>query len=426
MKEDFLHYVWHFKKFKFTQLHTFQNHELSILHTGYYLKQSGPDFFNAQLLIDNQKWAGNVEIHLKSSDWYVHHHETDSNYDNVILHVVWEHDVEIYRKDATVIPVLELKHYVDQSVVENYNQLVAAKSWINCENQLKNLPEFTLSHWIERLYIERLEQKTSELELVLLKTTTNWEHVFYISLARSFGLNTNGVSFQELLLSIPFSVLKKEQHDLLALEALFFGRVGLLENHFEDNYYQDLKSKWHFLVHKYQLQSTSIVAPEFFKHRPDNFPTIRLAQLAQLLHRESNLLQRCLDTTSLSAFYTLFNIQVSDYWKTHYTFDHKSTFKSKSLSKGFVDLLLLNCVLPIKFSYSKSKGIQNIEELLALALEIKSEKNSIIEKFQQFGLASSSSLHSQALLHLKSKYCNQNKCLQCEIGKNLINFTSPK
>ncbi len=423
MKEDFLHFVWRFKKWKRTPLKTFQNQALDILHPGYYLQNAGPDFFHALLRIDSQKWAGNVEIHLKSSDWYVHHHETDANYDSVILHVVWEHDVAVYRNDASEIPVLELKHYVDASLVNKYRELLAAKTWINCEKQLHLLSQSTLSLWLERLYIERLEQKTMALEELLRQTTNNWEQVFFNALAKSFGLNSNGAAFEALFRTLPFSVLKKEQHDLEALEALLFGGSGLLNHPFEDTYPKHLKAKWLFLAHKYQLPITPNLAPQFFKHRPDNFPTIRLAQLAQLLHQKPLLFQQCVSVNSLLDLKGLFTIRASRYWDTHYTFDHATRSKPKYLSNDFIDLLILNCVVPVLFCYAKHKGIHNSELLLEFVGKIKSERNSTIDKFQQLGLQSHSSLHSQAFMHLKNNYCNQNKCLHCEIGKNLINFT---
>ncbi|WP_299518855.1 DUF2851 family protein [uncultured Flavobacterium sp.] len=418
MKEDFLHYVWQYKKFAFTNLKTVSGQELTIIHSGYYIQQAGPDFFNAQIIIDNQKWAGNIEIHLKSSDWYVHHHETDGNYDNVILHVVWEHDTDVFRKNNTVIPVLELKQHVSNEVLQQYSQLFTQKAWINCENQLSTIDGFTISNWIERLFFERLEKKANEVEILLQKNTFDWEATFFQLLAKSFGLNTNGEAFLKMAESLPYSVIKKERVKVENIEALFFGSTGLLE---EDN---DLKKRWDYLKHKHQLDSNFFQPVQFFKHRPDNFPSIRLAQLAHLIVQHQHFFQLIVKANSTQEIYPFFNSTISEYWKSHYVFDKPHLKKNKKLSKNFIDLLILNCILPIKFAYGHSNGNINPEELIALASEIASEKNTIIEKFAHFGLVSTNSYHSQAVLQLKKEYCNTNRCLNCAIGQKLINFTS--
>lgn len=425
MKEEFLHFVWLYKKFKFTQLFTTVGHPVTILNTGQYLQKAGPDFFNAQLLIGQQKWAGNVEIHLKSSDWYVHHHENDSNYDNVVLHVVWEHDVDVFRKNNETIPVLELKNVVLPETIFYYEQLMKPKSWINCEKEIKTIDKFILANWFERLFIERLQKKTIEVNELLQETTNNWETIFYTLLAKSFGLNTNGLAFLKMMQLLPYSIIRKERHQLKSLEALFFGTVGLLESTHEDIYFIELKKKWLFLKHKYNLRYHSELSVQFFKHRPDNFPTIRLAQLAQLIHQNEDLFNLCLETSSVQELYKLFRVQVSDYWLSHYVFDRESSVKKKFLSQSFVDLLILNCIIPIKYCYATSIGKDCIETIIEIATAIPSEKNAIIEKFQKIGIKSLDSYHSQALLQLKNEYCNFNQCLSCEIGQKLINFTSP-
>ena len=423
MKEDFLHYVWQYKKFAFTNLQTVSGQELIIIHSGYYIQQAGPDFFNAQVVIDNQKWAGNIEIHLKSSDWYVHHHEKDANYDNVILHVVWEHDTDVFRKNNTVVPVLELKQHVSNEVLHQYKQLFTQKTWINCENQLAKVDNFIISNWIERLFFERLEKKANEVEMLLQKNTFDWEATFFQLLAKSFGLNTNGEAFLKMAESLPYSVIKKERVEAENIEALFFGSTRLLEEDSEDFYYNDLKKRWSYLKHKHQLNSLFFQPVQFFKHRPDNFPSIRLAQLAQLIVQHQHLFQLIIQAKSIQEIYPFFNSTISEYWKTHYVFDKPHLKKNKKLSKNFIDLLILNCILPIKFAFSHSVGTINPEELIALASQIAGEKNTITEKFTHFGLISINSYHSQAVLHLKKEYCNTNKCLNCAIGQKLINFT---
>ncbi|MEZ4838973.1 DUF2851 family protein [Flavobacterium sp.] len=424
MKEDFLHYVWQYKKFALTNLKTFSGQELTIIHSGYYVQQAGPDFFNAQIIIDNQKWAGNIEIHSKSSDWYVHHHQTDANYDNVILHVVWEHDTDVFRKNNTVIPVFELKQHVSHEVLQHYKNLFAQKTWINCENQLATIDSFTISNWIERLFFERLEKKANEVETLLQKNTFDWEATFFQLLAKSFGLNTNGEAFLKMAESIPYSVVKKEGFEVKSLEALFFGATGLLEDENEDNYFDDLKKRWNYLKYKYRLNVNYYDSVQFFKLRPDNFPTIRLAQLAQIIAKQHHLFQNLINTNSIHQIYHYFDCNVTEYWQSHYVFDKPHSRRNKKITKSFIDLLVLNCILPIKFAFAHINGNSIEENIVALASEIVSEKNTIIDKFKSVGLASTNSYQSQAMLQLKKEYCNINKCLHCAIGQKLINFTS--
>jgi hypothetical protein len=237
MKEDFLHYLWKFKKFNTSDLETTNHQNITILHAGQYLQSAGPDFFNAQLIIENQKWAGNIEIHLKSSDWYLHHHETDASYDNVILHVVWEHNVNIFRKDNTEIPTLELKNYVDQETIVKYQLLVSLKTWIYCENQIQQVPDFIMRNWKERLFFERLERKSEFIDVVLQQTHNDWEATLFMLLAKNFGLNINGPVFFKIASAIPFSIIRKESAIVESLEALLFGVAGLLDEEKEDVYF---------------------------------------------------------------------------------------------------------------------------------------------------------------------------------------------
>lgn len=420
MKEDFLHYIWQNKKFDFSNLRTTQGEDLIISNSGSYLQQEGPDFFNAQLIINKQKWAGNVEIHVKSSDWYLHNHENDSNYDSVILHVVWQHDSEIYRKDNSEIPVLELKDYVSKEALEKYNKLVTTKSWIYCENEIASVKEIIISNWKERLFFERLERKAIKIQELLDETKNDWEAVLFCMLAKNFGLNVNGQSFYELAKSIPYSIIKKEANNSENLEALFFGVGNLLKEDKQDTYYQNLQNRWKMLQYKYQLKDLFVSPIQFFKLRPDNFPTIRLAQLAQLYHLKHSLFSEIIHANSIDQLYFIFKNDTSIYWKNHYNFEKESNSKVKSLSTSFIDLLIINTVIPIKFLYARAFGKDNLEELIELISNIKPEKNNIIEKFSTFKIKSENAFETQSLLQLKNEYCNFKKCLQCSVGLALL------
>lgn len=420
MKEDFLHHVWQHKKFAVTKLQTTTGESIQILNSGQYLQLAGPDFFNAQLIIGNQKWAGNIEIHLKSSDWYLHQHEKDTAYDSVILHVVWEHDTPVFRENNTEIPTVELKKYVPLEEVHKYQSLVATKAWIYCENQIAQIPSFVFDHWLTRLYFERLERKSAEIEKLLSDSNNDWEAVLFCMLAKNFGLNTNGLAFLDMAKGIPFSVIRKEAFSLEKLEALFFGQANMLSYDFQDQYAKILSQEYDYLAHKYKLKEKGYTSVAFFKHRPDNFPTIRLAQLAALYHKEHNLFSKLIQTNSLSDLYRLFDVSVSEYWDTHYNFDKISSKKRKKISTSFMDLLILNTIVPIKFAYNKFRNQANEETLLSIVEAIPSEKNAIIEKFKEIGVISTSAFESQALLQLKNEYCEAKKCLQCAIGLQLL------
>jgi hypothetical protein len=421
VKEDLLHYIWKYKLFAVEQLKTTQKETIQLINAGDHNHNTGPDFFNAQLKIDNQLWAGNVEIHVKSSDWYVHGHEKDSNYDTVILHVVWEDDVEIFRKDNSLIPTLELKNYVNEEILTNYRKLFSTpQKWINCENDIASIDEFLLNNWLERLYIERLEQKSDLIQQLLDDSKNDWEAVLFKMLSKNFGLKVNGDAFLNVANSIDFSILRKEKHTLLNIEALLFGQAVLLNDDIQDGYYQHLQKEYGYLQKKYQLQLNNKSQIQFFRLRPNNFPTIRLAQLATLLHYNQNMFSKVMETTQLKDFYELFDISVSEYWQTHYSFTSTSKKYNKKLTKPFVDLLLINTIIPLQFMYLKHINKLNVERLLNIVRQIKTEKNTIINKYKLLNVASNNALESQALLQLKNEYCTKQKCLQCAIGKFLI------
>ncbi|MCL9807337.1 DUF2851 family protein [Flavobacterium amniphilum] len=420
MKEDFLHYVWQYKKFAFSGLRTVQGELLQILDTGNSLRQSGPDFFNARIILDDQKWAGNVEIHLKSSDWYLHHHERDQHYDNVILHVVWKHDAGVFRKDNSEIPVLEICHFVSPDLIRDYQKLQARKSWVNCENEIKTIPQFLMQNWNERLFFERLERKVEPINALLKESNNDWEATFFCLLAKNFGLNVNGEPFYRIACSIPFSVIRKESFDVQYLEALFFGQAGFLTSESQDNYVKELKDLHDYLSIKYQLEKNVHPPIEFFRLRPDNFPTIRLGQLAMLYHRHRNLFSKIITIKTLPEFYALFDVSVSSYWELHYNFEKSSKLKDKTLSKSFVDLLIINTVIPFKFAYDLFLGKDISEEHINILQKIAPESNSIINKFKEFGIEAVNAFETQSLLQLKNVYCDKNRCLECAVGIELL------
>ncbi len=420
MKEDFLHHVWNFQKFH-GEVKTHSLETLEVIQPGTKNIHAGPDFFNAQILLNGQRWAGNIEIHVKSSDWYAHHHETDPNYDNVILHVVWEHDAMVYRKDNTMIPTIEIKNYVDKTVFLNYQQLLTQnKQWINCEKDFAYIDDLLLKNWFDRLYLERLQQKTSTLQEVLQANNNDWEALLFVMLAKNFGLKVNGEAFFCLAQSLDFSVVKKCAQDGESLEALLLGQAGLLDEEREDFKYMEVKRLYKYLFTKYQLKNKASICPKFFRLRPPNFPTIRISQLAQLYSQKQHLFSQLIEAKRTEEFYAIFDVAASTYWDTHYNFEITSAKRRKSLTKKFINLLLINTIIPIKFCYALQMGKDNSEEIMALISTIQREENTLVTKFNKLKNVVHSALDSQAIIQLKNKYCDNNKCLDCAVGNYLL------
>ena len=421
MKENLLHFVWKLKLFSVNHLKSTNAEIIEIISAGTENLNSGPDFLNAKLKINNQLWAGNVEIHLNSSDWYAHNHESDENYDSVILHVVWEHSVDVFRKTNQPIATLELKNYISKDLLNNYQQLFSKnKNWINCEKDIAGIDSFIFNNWLERLYIERLEIKSEQIQNMVAKLNNNWEAALFVLLAKNFGLKINSEAFMNFANSFDFSIARKVSNNLEQLEALFFGQAGMLSNDYESEYYKKLKKEYDYLRVKFQLTPISNGQVQFFRLRPNNFPTIRLSQLAMVYHRHQNLFSKIIETDNILEFYELFDEATSAYWETHYTFETTSKKSIKKLTKPFIDLLLINTIIPLKFLYLKSLGTNEISSALTIIANIKPEKNVIISKFNELNIKSNTAFETQALLQLKNDYCNKQRCLNCAIGKELI------
>ncbi len=421
INEDFLHYLWKHKYLSLNQLQTTEGLEVTILNPGEHNLNSGPDFFNAKLIIGGQTWAGNIEIHLKSSDWYIHHHEEDTAYDNVILHVVWQHDTEIYRATNNTIPALEIKNYVDSQLLKNYRNLFLKPiSFISCENEIGNIDSFVLDNWLERLYVERLCKRSEFISGLLKKTKNDWEAVLFQLLSKNFGLKVNGEAFLTLAGSFDFNVLRSLQHELVKIEALLFGQAGFLEKNTEGQYFNILKKEYDFLRTKYHLQPVENKQFMFFRLRPVNFPTLRIAQLAQLYFKHKNLFSKILEVENVNDFYHLFSVEASCFWQDHYSFNSPSKKYIKKVSRSFIDLLLINTVFPLIFQYHKTQGKLDNIKILQFIQELKPEKNSITDKFSSFGIAAGNALRTQALLQLKHEYCDKHLCLECVVGNKLL------
>jgi hypothetical protein len=419
MKEDFLHYVWQYQLFNKQHLKTTLGERVVVYKPGYHNQNSGPDFTEAKLQIGEQLWVGNVEIHRKASDWYVHNHEADRAYDTVILHVVWEDDMPVFRNNNTPVSTLELEGLIPKYLYNNYLKLFQKeKRWIACEISLHSIDSFIQQHWMERLYIERLNNKSIHIAKLLKNTVNNWESVLFQLLMKGYGLKLNGVNFEEIASNIDFSIVRKESNEHIKLEALLFGQAGLLEGQKEDAYFIELQNIYQFQKNKYSLGNETKV--QFFRLRPPNFPTIRLAQIADLLSGNQYLFQELMSETGIEKLHYLLEARAGSYWDTHYTFAKESKKRVKRTSKSFLDLLLINTIVPLKFSYQKAVGQLDAENILTLIQQIKPEQNTIVKNFEKRKIVAANAMETQALLTLKNEYCDKQSCLQCEIGMRIL------
>ncbi|MGW9685624.1 DUF2851 family protein [Flagellimonas sp. 2504JD1-5] len=423
MKEDLLHFIWRCDKLQGRPLTTSTSEHIVIKNPGSLNLHAGPDFFNAQIEVGGQLWAGNVEMHLKSSDWYAHHHEVDSNYDNVILHVVWEDDILVFRKDGTQIPTLELKNQIAPTILAKYQELFQHFNplFINCEKDFNQMDSFLVNNYLDRLYIERLEQKSILISSLLQKSNNDWERVLFVMLMRNFGSKINGDVFMNRAMQLDFSIIRKTSSDIHQIESLLFGYLGLLAvEDCNDVYYIELQKEYEYLAHKYKLDAT-LTKPGFFGLRPANFPTIRMSQLAHLYHQQQNLFSKLLHANRREEIYSIFRTESSSYWESHFTFGKVSKQSKKKLSKSFIDLLMINTIVPLRFCYSKKVGIDSTENLLSLISQLAPEKNAIMDGFKNLGSNTMNALESQAKLQLYNNYCSKNKCLHCTLGAHLLN-----
>lgn len=422
MKEDFLHYVWRFKQFEFLNLRTTDGQEVKIENVGIYNTNEGPDFLEATLSLDNTKWVGSVEMHLNASDWNKHKHAENVAYNNVILHVVWSEDMKIKDTQGNIIPCLILSDKVDLSLQDRYLKLLNSQLWVPCQENLPHINEIKVKSWIERLMIDRLEEKTVSLRVTLDSIENNWEQLLFILIAKNLGLKPNATQLETVAASINVEVLFKHSYDAQQIEAILFGQSGLLNHSQKDEYPASLNKEYTFLLKKYQLKKPAFINWKLLRLRPSNFPTLRISQLASI-YSSNNLMFDKLLTGSLSEIQNLFKyISASQYWDDHYLFDKQSeSKKKKTLGKSRINILLINVVVPIIFLYGKTRGESKyIDKSLALLEVLPPEKNKIITNWNKLGLKSDSAFDSQALIHLKTRFCTKQKCLQCSIGNDIM------
>ncbi|CAN5445088.1 DUF2851 family protein [soil metagenome] len=423
MHESFLSYIWQLQYFNKAHLKTVEGDSIEIFNPGQLNTNSGPDFSNARIQIDTIHWVGNVEIHTLSSEWFAHHHDSDPAYDNVILHLVWQHDKAIIRKDNSLIPTLELRGRVDENLIKTYRQLVTSSFSIPCERSFPSVSAIAKLSMLEKAIIERLERKAYEVKMLFIQNGNNWEETLYQLLARNFGFKINSEPFFQLARLVPLRTIQKQADKLEQVEALLFGQAGFLEGSKNDAYFTQLQREHRLLVQKYSLHNDKMSKAQwrYLRLRPANFPSLRLAQFAALLHTQKNIFSAILEVTELKQLVKIFTVNPSPYWLRHYQFFKPSRSAVHELGQSSIENLIANTIAPVWVAYGKMMDDQRwIDLALKMLQKLPPEGNRITRAWNDVGLIAQSSFDSQGLIELYNNFCQQKKCLNCSIGASLM------
>lgn len=414
--EQLLHYVWKHKIFPLNTLQTTTGLPIEIIDTGMQNSHAGPDFFNAKLKINGTLWVGNVEIHTLSSDWYRHGHDRDKAYDTVILHVVEQADCEVARFTGGYVPQMLLA--CPESVRIHYEELRQADIYPPCYSILTSLSKLTVHSWLAALQTERFQQKAEAVTERLRRCDNNWEDAFFITLSRNFGFGLNGDAFEAWAHLVSFRAVDKHRDDLMQVEAFFFGQAGLLEGNAVDDYQVRMQNEFRYLQHKFALPAVMDASLwRFLRIRPDNFPYVRLAQLAALYHKEQALFSRIMDAETLKEVRQILVARASAYWEEHFVFGKLSSPKEKVIGAGAQNLLIINTVVPFLYAYGLHRADERLCDRAGRFLEeLKAENNYVTRLWGGAGLPVHTAADSQALLQLQKEYCDKKKCLYCRFG----------
>jgi hypothetical protein len=423
--EDLLQYAWKYRLYSEVDLCTAEGIRVTVIDAGMQNRDAGPDFFNAKVRLGDTLWAGCVEVHRRSSDWYAHRHDRDAAYDSVILHAVEEIDAEVYRTNGEPVPQVAIR--VLPEVREHIEWLLSRDSPSPCLERVGEVAPVHLSAWLSALASERLERKTEAVSRLLERHGNDWNEVFYVSLMRSFGLGANSDAFERLAASLPFQYILKRRNDRTAVEALLFGQAGLLGGENDDPYFRLLQREYLFLQRKHGLQPVDGFLFKKLRMRPVNFPHVRLAQLAAFWCRNDTLFSEMLENCSPKMLGERFEVSVSEYWMTHYHFGKPSPKRPKNIGRSALTIILINTVAPMLFAYGRKK---QASEYCARALELleslPAEQNSLVALFMQAGVAAKNASDTQALIQLRREYCERKKCLYCRIAYHLVRKDAEK
>ena len=420
--ERLLHYVWKYKLYTATPLITTEGRPVQVIDPGMQNTDAGPDFFNAKIKIDGTLWVGSVEIHDKSSDWLLHHHDTDKAYDCVILHIIGFNDFQPVRTNGNPIPQMLLT--VPENILRSIDWLLYREAAPPCLDHITGIAPLHIACWMEALLSERLERKTHDIFLLLDAYQTDWNEVFYITLTRNFGFGVNNDAFERLAKSLPLRCIQKQRSSHSQIEAMLFGQAGMLEEENDDHYYRLLQREYDFLRHKFGLSPMEDFVFKNLRTRPVNFPYLKVAQLAALWVQYDTLFSAILEARSTGEIKKYFRIPPSGYWETHYHFRYASPRKEKTIGENALNILLINTVVPMLFAYGlHNKRPEYCERATRLLESIPPEKNTIVTTFYNAGITVRHAGDSQALIQLKREYCEKKKCLYCRIGFRMLKTT---
>ncbi|MCC7302354.1 MAG: DUF2851 family protein [Bacteroidia bacterium] len=426
MNEQILYAAWEHRWYKAGPLRTTCGESLEILRAGVRNEHSGPDFSDARIRIGNTLWAGNVEMHVKSSDWEQHGHRTDASYNNVVLHVVFEHDKDIFTKAGTKIPALELKEMLDPDLLRECLEFTHRSGWLQCSGRLKEVSPVKWTLWLERLAVLRLEEKVEVIRQRLQQTNNDWEETLYRTLASAYGFRVNSPPMEMLAGAIPWKILRRYAGNSLVYESILYGAAGMLNGFFADEYPRKLQNEFIFFRMKHELNILPEATWKLMRLRPRNFPTIRISQFARMLSSHPHLLEEIQTLDDPECVTGIFTEAASDYWKEHYLFDRVAGRISPAMGWESASLLLINAVVPFLFLYGKEKGDQRFTERAMRFLEhTGAENNSAMRAWKEHGVKPHNALQSQALLHLKGRYCSEARCLSCSVGIGLLSSRKP-
>ena len=418
MTEKLLSYIW-FSRLYFEEQQTLLGECVRIVSPGIPNSNAGPDAFNAKVEIGGRLWAGNVEFHVRASDWHRHNHDQNPHYDNVILHVVFDADEQIFTPSDNPIPTIILRY--PESILNRYQTLT--QNALFCPIRFDEIDPFRINQWVDRLLIERLQSKTDRIKLILDNNQNNWEQAFYVTLCRAFGFGTNSDAMQQIAQSLPLNVIMHHRDSLEQIEALLLGQAGFLcltESLTEEEELLWLR-EYNFLKNKFSLQPINGVYFKFLRMRPFGFPTMRLAQFAMLLHRNEHLFSQTLNNLNIKALREIFSIKASPYWQNHYRIGIRTEQHGCQLSPSSIDLLIINTVVPFLFLYAQvSHDIELQERTLDLLRQLKAERNNKVGKLTSLNFPCPDAYTSQALIQLHDNYCTRKDCLRCQIAHQYL------
>lgn len=423
MSESFLHYLWQFQYFDKKELKTTAGDNLVIFKPGMLNPDAGPDFSQSKIKIEEIDWAGSVEIHIKSSGWIDHGHHHDQAYENVILHVVWEDDKPIYRNDGTRIPSLELKGRVHDQLIKEYQKLINNPSVIPCEHSFKRTDDLVKLSMVDKALMKRLEDKANLINNFLNQNNGDWEETTYQLLASNFGFKVNKDPFLHLAKALPYKIIQKHRDQPLHVEALLFGQAGFLVTKTKDEFITKLFIEYEFLSKKYSLQSSQLNPSQwkFLRLRPSNFPTLRIAQFASLLHSKKSIFSTLIEMESYRDLQKFFRIIPSFYWQNHYRFGKKAAGIVPDFGDSSADIVIINSVVPLLVAYGKAKDDWSlVDKAVSILQSIPSEKNRIVTLWKELGYTSKSAFDSQGLIELYNNFCQHRQCLNCAIGSAIL------